>query len=75
MTPKEKEEFYREYVNDVTDEKDNEGDPRLFRISPKTFEAWATGAAVGDSYEESSFDATVNILQCLGHKPTIVHPD
>jgi hypothetical protein len=59
MTPEEKEEFYREYVDDVTDEKDGEGDPRFFRISPKTFVALAAGAAVGDSYEESNFEPTV----------------
>jgi hypothetical protein len=59
MTPEEREEFYREYVDDVTDEKDGEGDPRHFRISPRTFVAWAAGAAVGDSYEESSFEPTV----------------
>ena len=75
MTPEEREEFYREYVDDVTDEKDGEGDPRHFRISPRTFVAWAAGAAVGDSYDESSFEPTVNSLQSSRNKPAIVHLD
>ena len=75
MTPEEREEFYREYVDDVTDEKDGEGDPRRFRISPRTFAAWAAGAAVGDSYDESSFEPTVNSLQSSRNKPAIVHLD
>jgi hypothetical protein len=63
MTAEEQDEFYWEYVKGVTDEKDGEGDPRRFRISAKTFAAWAAGAAAGDCYEESSFEPTVNIFQ------------
>jgi len=53
MNPQEEDKFYQGYVDDVTDDKDGEGDPRCLRISPTTFARWASGAAKGDRYEEA----------------------
>ncbi|KAJ5038075.1 uncharacterized protein L3040_006946 [Drepanopeziza brunnea f. sp. 'multigermtubi'] len=50
MTPEEEDEFYKGYVEEVTDEVDAEGDPRQYRISPATFAQWAAGAGRGDRY-------------------------
>jgi hypothetical protein len=52
MTSREQDEFYKEFEADVTDEHDDEGDPRAWRISPATFAQWAAGAVAGDQYEE-----------------------
>ena len=53
LTPQEQDQFYQEFVEDVTDEHDSEGDPRAWRITPETFAQWAAGAAAGDQYEET----------------------
>ncbi|KAI9049847.1 hypothetical protein LZ554_005997 [Drepanopeziza brunnea f. sp. 'monogermtubi'] len=50
MTPEEEHEFYKGYVEEVTDDVDGEGDPRQYRISPATFAQWAAGAGRGDRY-------------------------
>ncbi|PBP22002.1 hypothetical protein BUE80_DR007104 [Diplocarpon rosae] len=52
MTPEEEDEFYRGFVEEVTDEQDGEGDPRQYRISPAVFARWAAGAVKGEKYEE-----------------------
>ncbi|PBP23741.1 hypothetical protein BUE80_DR005381 [Diplocarpon rosae] len=52
MTPEEEDEFYRGFVEEVTDEQDGEGDPRQYRISPAVFARWAAGAVKGERYEE-----------------------
>jgi hypothetical protein len=48
----EQEQFYRDFVADVTDEFDGEGDPHNWRIDPETFARWASGAVAGEKYEE-----------------------
>jgi hypothetical protein len=63
MTPEEEDRFYRDYVTDVTDETDGEGDPRALRISPATFARWATGAQKGDHYEEQAMSPEVCFLR------------
>jgi hypothetical protein len=52
LTLEEQNEFYREYVKDVTDEADGEGDPRALHITPATFARWAKGAVKVDAYVE-----------------------
>lgn len=56
----EQEEFYRDYVADVTDEFDDEGDPRNTRIDPETFARWASGAVVGETYEKDVMKTPVS---------------
>ncbi|CZR52777.1 uncharacterized protein PAC_02654 [Phialocephala subalpina] len=56
MAPREMEAFYEEFVNDVQDHVDAEGDPRNFRITPTIFEKWAYGAQRGESYEQEPVD-------------------
>lgn len=53
MTPEEQLKFYNEYVMDITDWVDAEGDPRMLRITPATFLRWATGAVKGEHFEET----------------------
>ncbi|KAF4628127.1 hypothetical protein G7Y89_g10027 [Cudoniella acicularis] len=53
MNQEELDRFYRQYVEDVTDHTDGEGDPRFLRISPATFARWAAGAVKGEHYEEA----------------------
>lgn len=60
MTPEEQDTMYRDFVEEVTDEEDGEGDPRLWRISGATFLQWATGAAVGDRFEEKPMKTPVS---------------
>ena len=55
----EEDEFYRDYVNYVTDEIDGEDDPRQWRISPQTFARWASGAVLGETYEENAVPPTL----------------
>lgn len=50
MNAREEDLFYKEYVNDVVEGGDCEGDPRNLRISPSTFAQWAVGARFGDYY-------------------------
>jgi len=54
LSPDEEDEFYKEYVEMVTDGVDGEGDPRIYRITPATFSRWAVGAVVGEHYEENA---------------------
>ena len=56
MTLEEQDTFYKEYVEDVTDDIDGEGDPRWLRIDGPTFARWAAGATIGDRYEEDVFE-------------------
>jgi hypothetical protein len=60
MSLEEEDEFYKDFVADVSDEKDGEGDPRAWRITPATFAQWATGAVVGDQYEETVIQTPVS---------------
>ncbi|KAI6714702.1 hypothetical protein JHW43_002783 [Diplocarpon mali] len=52
MSPEEEDEFYKGFVEEVTDEQDGEGDPRQYRISPAVFARWAAGAVAGEQYQE-----------------------
>ncbi len=65
MTPDEEDEFYKEYVEMVTDGVDGEGDPRIYRIAPATFARWAVGAVVGEHYEENAEVVKVCICALL----------
>jgi hypothetical protein len=62
MAPREMEAFYEEFVNDVQDHVDAEGDPRNFRITPTIFEKWAYGAQRGESYEQEPVDPVSRLL-------------
>ena len=75
MTQAEQDIFYREYVEDVTDEADGDGDPRDYYISPETFARWAEGAVKVDGYVETVIDPTVqNLLSFIMHIiPAICH--
>ncbi|KAH8687632.1 hypothetical protein BGZ60DRAFT_12180 [Tricladium varicosporioides] len=57
MAPEEQLKFYNEYVMNVTDWVDAEGDPRMLRISPATFLRWAAGAVKGEHFEETPLAA------------------
>ncbi len=65
MTPQEQEEFYRNFVEDVTDDYDDEGDPRAWRISSDNFAQWATGAVTGDQCEEALMKTPVSFARLL----------
>jgi hypothetical protein len=64
MKQEEQDEFYREFVEDVTDEIDGEGDPRVYRITPAIFARWATGAVEGEKFEETVMEPQVRIYLC-----------
>ncbi|KAK0100871.1 hypothetical protein ONS95_007317 [Cadophora gregata] len=55
MSLEEQDEFYSQYTEEVSDEGDGEGDPRLYRITPATFARWAVGSGTGERYEEKAF--------------------
>lgn len=55
MSPEEQDIFYKDFVDDVTDDVDAEGDPRNFRLTSATFARWAEGAHKGDGYAEEHF--------------------
>lgn len=68
LTPQEQDQFYQEFVEDVTDEHDSEGDPRAWRITPETFAQWAAGAAAGDQYEETLMKTLASLdklIRCI----------
>ena len=65
MSLEEEDEFYKYFVADVSDEKDGEGDPRAWRITPATFAQWATGSVMGDQYEETVIQTPVSSLILL----------
>ena len=68
MTQDEQNEFYRAYVEDVTDEHDDEGDPRDFYITPATFARWAEGAVKVDGYVETVIEPSVGTKSlCIKH--------
>lgn len=60
MTPEEEDEFYKGYVDEVTDDVDGEDDPRQYRIAPATFARWAAGCALGERYHEEPFPSVVS---------------
>lgn len=68
MSAEEQEEFYKDFMADVSDENDGEGDPRAWRISPSTFVQWATGAVAGDQYEEAVMQTPVSLGILFGSK-------
>ena len=60
MSAQEEDVFYKEYAADVLDDIDGEGDPRDWRITPKTFAQWASGASTGERYQESVIKVPVS---------------
>lgn len=65
MTPEEQDIFYEEYIQEVTDDIDEEGDPRAFLITPLTFLEWAKGAVKGERFQEEKFEP--NVSTSLSH--------
>lgn len=65
MSPEEEDEFYADYIKEVTDDQDGEGDPRQYRISPATFARWAGGAASGEHFHEQPSMPSVSLLNHL----------
>ena len=56
-------DFYDWYVAEVSDEIDDEGDPRDFRITPEIFTKWAVGVSKsGDVYCEDEVEPQVRYI-------------
>ncbi len=61
MSAEEQDKFYKDFIENVSDGNDGEGDPRAWRISPSTFAQWAAGAVAGDQYEEAVMQTPVSL--------------
>jgi len=60
MSPEEEEIFYDKYLEDIVDDDDYGGDPRLLRISPATFARWAESVGTGDRFVEDGIPMQVS---------------
>jgi hypothetical protein len=59
-------DLYRGFIEEVTDEIDGDGDPRLNYITPATFARWAEGAAEGNHYVPKSSIERSTVSQNFG---------
>jgi len=62
MSPEDEDKFYAKYIDDIVDDEDCEGDPRLLRISPATFARWAEGVGTGDHFVEDGIPIKVSLF-------------
>lgn len=71
LSDEEADAFYQEYVTNLVEGEDCEGDPRSLRISPSTFAKWATGATSGDQYAPTYVEAPQVSVSQMATSPFI----